>query len=132
MNDSFSITNNTRRTISRVLFFSIKEKILGKRYTLSLVFVGKTHMQRLNRTYRKKNEPTDILAFPLEKNSGEMYIHLGTVAKKAKQFSLTPRHYLAYVFIHGCLHLKGMEHGRTMEKSEDMWCRTFGIPEPTR
>ncbi len=130
--DTFAITNGTRGTLPRVPFLVMKEKILGKRYSLSLVFIGTSRMRRLNATYRKKDMPTDILSFPLSKTEGEMFINRNVADTKAKDFGLSTMHYFSYIFIHGCLHLKGMEHGRTMEKEEDSWCRVFTIPTSTR
>lgn len=129
---SFSIKNGTRQPLQRVPFSRIAEKVLGPSYELSLVFVGDTRMRTLNHSYRGKDTTTDILAFPLSKSSGEIFISQNEAAKKSKKFSLTEKQYIAYVFIHGLLHLKGMEHGRTMERHEDTWCKKFKIPAPKR
>ena len=126
--DTYSVTNATRSSLPRGDFSYIKDHILGKRYTLSVVYVSRARMQKLNRTYRKKNEPTDILSFPLSKTSGEIILHLESVKKKSKTFGLSFRAYLTFLFIHGCLHLKGHEHGRTMEKLEDRWCSVLNTP----
>ncbi len=130
--DTYSVTNATRSPLPRGDFSYIKDRILGKRYTLSVVYVSRAKMQKLNHTYRKKNEPTDILSFPLSKTHGEIVLHADTVKKKSKTFELSPRAYLTFLFIHGCLHLKGHQHGRTMEKLEDRWCKALNTPPPTR
>lgn len=130
--ETFSLSNTMRAARPRVPFKIIKEKILGKKYSLSVSLVGAATMKKMNRTFRKKNASTDILAFPLSEASGEILLHLPSVKKKAPQFGLTEREYLTYVFIHGCLHLKGMNHGRTMERVEDRWCRRFVIKAPMR
>lgn len=130
--DTFFITNNTRSPIPRVPFSTIKEKVLGKKYQLSLVFIGDQRMQTYNRRYRSKNTPTDILSFPLNPDSGEVFLNLHEVSKRAKFFEMSEKNYLAFLFIHGCLHLKGYEHGRTMEKQEDTWCKRFKIQKPKR
>lgn len=130
--DSFSIKNGTRENIPRVPFSMMAEKILGKSYSLSVVFVGDARMRTLNRTHRGKDTVTDILSFPLSKDFGEIFINQKTAVKKASTFGLTPKQYIAYMFIHGLLHLKGMEHGRTMEKQEDSWCLAFNVPLPKR
>lgn len=132
MQHSFLFSNGTRKPKPPVPFSRIKEEILGTSYELSVALVGVTRMRALNRTHRTKDVPTDILAFPLEKNRGEIILHVDTATKKSHTFGLSPTQYLTYVFIHGCLHLKGMDHGRTMEKQEDVWCARFGIPSPKR
>ncbi len=53
-------------TIDGVFFRKIKEKVLGKDYELSLVFVGKDRMRRLNKLHRGKDYATDILSFDLD------------------------------------------------------------------
>jgi len=128
----FSLKNGTRRTIPRVPFSRIAEKMTGRSYELSVAFVGDRRMRRLNRTYRNSDRVTDVLAFPLGEKSGEILLNLRAVEKKSKAFGLSPRNYLTFVFIHGILHLKGLTHGRTMEKLEDTWCRKFGVPHKVR
>lgn len=96
----------------------IKEEILGKQYELSFAFINKNRIKLLNKTYRKKDEPTDILSFPLSKNSGEILI-CPTIAKiKASGFGKTSEEYILFLVIHGMLHLKGLHHGDRMEKYE--------------
>ncbi|MSR87553.1 MAG: rRNA maturation RNase YbeY [Candidatus Zambryskibacteria bacterium] len=108
MTFGFSIKNTTRRRIPKAKFELIKDYILGKRYELSLVFCGDALSRSLNRHYRDKDKATNVLSFKLSKDSGEIFINL----YKMKKFSPT------YLFVHGCLHLKGMEHGDTMNKAE--------------
>lgn len=128
--DTFAITNGTRGALPRVPFSRIKEAVLGKRYTLSLVFIGNTRMRRMNRTYRGKDATTDILSFPFDRTSGEIVISLQEAAKRAKRFAMTPRQYLTFLMIHGCLHLNGFEHGSDMETHENKWCAYFNVPQP--
>ncbi|PIR85276.1 rRNA maturation RNase YbeY [Candidatus Kaiserbacteria bacterium CG10_big_fil_rev_8_21_14_0_10_45_20] len=130
MSPTFSIRNGTQQKIPAVPFLRIKEKVLGKKYDLSLVFIDETRMRTLNTRYRNKKTSTDILSFPLDTLSGEMFISMNDVQKKAKKFSLSTKQYLGFLFIHGLLHLKGLDHGRTMERQENSWCRTFSIPSP--
>jgi probable rRNA maturation factor len=127
---NFSITKTTSHAIPRVPFQKIKEKVLGKRYELSIVFVSPLKMRTLNKRYRKKDASTDILSFGLSENSGELYLSMPDVAKKSKLFGMNLHEYLGYLFIHGCLHLEGMDHGRTMELLERKYCRAFRLPTP--
>jgi len=113
----FSIFNKTHKTTPRIPFEKIKDKVLGKKYELSLVFCGDKLSQKLNRTYRQKNYPTNILSFPVSKNSGEIFINLS----RTKGFSVP------HLFIHGLLHLKGMQHGDRMETREKALLKAFGL-----
>jgi len=113
----FSIFNNTRKSVPKIPFEKIKKKVLGESYQLSLVFIGDTLSKRLNRIYRGKNKPTNVLSFPITKNSGEIFINLTRV----KPFGP------AYLFIHGILHLKEMQHGDKMEAKERALLKEFGL-----
>ncbi len=115
---TISVTNKTRRPSPRIQFEKIKNEILGESYELSLVFIGPTASHRLNKQYRGKDYATDVLSFPISKTSGEIFLDLATTAKQAPKFEMNVKKFTAFLFIHGCLHLKGMAHGRTMEKAE--------------
>src|SRR5438093_521359 len=95
--ENFSITNKTRGRIPSVDFLKIKNAVLGRSYSLSLVFIGKGLSRRLNLTYRRKNKPANVLSFRLDKKNGEIFITPELAGKQA-----------AFLFIHGMLHLKGM------------------------
>lgn len=123
--DSFYITNKTKSTLPRVPFAKIKEEALGKDYSLSLVFIGKKKSATLNYSYREKNKPTNILSFPLDKKTGEIFITLELTREEAKKFERKHDNFIAFLFIHGLMHLKGMEHGSRMEEAEAKLRRQF-------
>ncbi len=106
-------------------FLAIKEKILGKSYSLTIIFCTPKESQEKNKAYRDKNYPTNILSFPLDKNEGEIYISLATARADAKNFDMTYEKFLHLLIIHGILHLKGHDHSSTMEKLEDSYLNKF-------
>ena len=99
-------------------FTSLKNTVLGRSYELSLVFVDSAFSCRLNRAYREENKPANILSFPLSKWSGEIFIDLDTAKKEKEKFEMSFHKFVTFLFIHGLLHLKGMQHGDTMERKE--------------
>ncbi len=127
MRENFTITNKTKSTLPRVSFVDIKNTVLGKKYELSLVFVSNTTSRALNSMYRQKNNPTNILSFPLTKSSGEIFIAPAVARREMKHFNRTYDNFIAFLFIHGLLHLKGMEHSSTMEKAEVKFRKKFGV-----
>lgn len=129
---AFSLVNHTRHALPRVSFCDIKNNILGKRYALSLALIGEKRIHTLNRTYRGKDAPTDILSFPLSKEAGEIVLCPTRAKHYAKKFNMSERDFFAFLFIHGCLHLKGLTHGKKMESAENSALRAFNIPLPTR
>ncbi|MCX6712617.1 MAG: rRNA maturation RNase YbeY [Candidatus Vogelbacteria bacterium] len=113
-----SVNNKTRQKAPSVPFSDLADSVLGPKYDLSLVFCGNTLSRHLNITYRQKDKVANILSFPYEKNSGEIFINLKRAETEAKKFSHSPRQHLIFLFIHGLLHLKGMDHSVKMEAEE--------------
>ena len=107
----------------------IKVAILGSRYNLSLVFVGAQRARTLNQLHRHKDYTPNVLSFPLDEQSGEIYLCPLVAKKEACRYHLTTNAYVAYLFIHGCLHLKGHEHGDTMDKLEQKWTKFFKLDQ---
>lgn len=109
------------------MFESIKNKVMDKPYSLSLVFIGKKRSRYLNRSSRDIDKPTDILSFPLSENSGEIFICPDVAEEKAPKYDRSINNFYGFIFIHGLFHLKGMEHGSRMEKSEESIRKHFNI-----
>ncbi len=105
----------------------IKKAILGSSYTLSVAFVGTARARRLNQTYRHKDYVPNVLSFPLDTAHGELYLCPEIAYPEAKEFNLSRDGYIAFLFIHGCLHLKGHDHGDTMEALEQRYLKRFRI-----
>ncbi len=125
--DTLSIVNSTKGTLPRVPFARIKDEAMGKNYSLSLVFVGERRSRKLNRTYREKDKSTNILSFPLDKMTGEIFICLAVARRQAKSFERSFDNFIAFLFIHGCMHLKGFDHGSTMDRAEAKLRKKFSI-----
>lgn len=126
---SLSISSTLDGSIPyRTLPFSdMKTAVLGEEYSLSLAFVGDARMRTLNRTYRNKDATTDVLAFPLDKKTGEIVINPREAKRRAPRHGMSPRAYTAFLFIHALLHLKGMGHGATMEQAEKRLVKRFAL-----
>ncbi|MBI2120908.1 MAG: rRNA maturation RNase YbeY [Parcubacteria group bacterium] len=108
-------------------FLDIKNAVLGKKYDLSLVFIGSTLSRRLNKEHRKKDKPANILSFPLSEESGEIFIDIREAAKQAPSFNASASKFIGQLFIHGLFHLKGFTHGSRMEKEEEKIRDKFGL-----
>lgn len=126
-NLNFYITNTTRSKLPDFDFQSMKEAVLGKKYELSVILVSKKEIQKLNKEYREINKPTDILSFPLSDDFGEIYINPEMTKLEAKKFDRKYDNFFAFLFIHGLVHLKGFDHGSTMENIEARFRKQFGI-----
>lgn len=106
---------------------AIKQAILGKSYTLSFAFIGTARAKTLNQNYRKKDYVPNVLSFPLDEKNGEIYICPEIAYPEAKDFNLSKNGYIAFLFIHGLLHLKGHDHSEVMEALEQRYMKRFSI-----
>ncbi len=125
MGSTVTITKKTDGRIPRLPFLHIKNAILGSKYDLSIAFVSSRESKRLNTTYRGKDKPTNVLSFPLSKDSGEIILDMKVAQKEAPLFGMTQKKFLCFLVIHGMLHLKGLDHGSTMEREEKKFLKKF-------
>jgi probable rRNA maturation factor len=96
---------------------------LGKgKSELLIRIVGKVEIQNLNKTYRDKDQPTNVLSFPSdlpieidEMILGDIVICTSIVANEAKLQNKTFEHHLIHMAIHGTLHLLGYDHVKPMD-----------------
>lgn len=124
---NFSILRQTKGEIPNLPFLKMKEAILGKEYELSLMFPALKLSEELHITWKKKQGPVNILSFPYDKDEGEMIITLSQARVEAKNYDRSYHNHLIFLFIHGCLHLKGMTHGAKMEKEERFFYKKFAL-----
>ena len=94
---------------------------------LNVIFVEAKRIQELNNTYLGKNEPTDVLAFPIDSQKstiGETPTLLGDVvicpAKAKENASAQKKNHdeeIALLVLHGILHILGYDHAYPEEKA---------------
>ncbi|MBY0310395.1 rRNA maturation RNase YbeY [Patescibacteria group bacterium] len=123
---TFSI-QSTVRSYPKAAYELIKRDILGTRYTLSLTFVGPTRARSYNEVHRGKTYVPNVLSYPLDGSTGEIIICPSVAKREAKKFALSYTGYTTYLFIHGLLHLKGYDHGATMERMEERYKRKYSV-----
>ena len=129
-----------RRTVKgspSLPYEKIATRILGRSYGLSLVICGDDLAQSINKKYRlpalklrqagKKTYSPNVLSFSYSKTEGEIFLNVRCAAREARAGGISPRARMALLFVHGCFHLKGYRHGRTMERQEARILRTFGL-----
>ena len=87
---------------------------------LSLALVSDADIQTLNRDYRHKDKPTNVLSFPQEGPFlGDIVLALETITREAKEKSISLEHHVTHLIIHGFLHLQGYDH-QTDETAREM------------
>ncbi|MBE2894997.1 rRNA maturation RNase YbeY [Spirabiliibacterium falconis] len=87
--------------------------------------VDEAESQRLNRTYRGKDYPTNVLSFPFESPPevqlpllGDLVICRQVVEREAQEQGKTALSHWAHMVVHGCLHLQGYDHINDAEAQE--------------
>jgi len=100
--------------------FPKKYKFLNKKVSLTILLSNNKNIKKLNKNFRNKNKPTDILSFPLNKKIkitkqtylGDIIISYDFINKPKSQNLHSFKHKLIKIFIHGFLHLVGYDHIR--------------------
>ena len=101
-----------------VKFFPKKYQFKGKKVSLTLLLSNNKNIKKLNKKFRKKNKPTDILSFPFEKKFnvkknlylGDIIISYEFINIPIKKTNLEFKDKLVKTFIHGFLHLLNYDH----------------------
>lgn len=125
--EKFQIKNTTKGKLPSLPFEDIKNEVIGKKYDLSLVFVGDKLSKKLNNEYRNKDKPTNILSFPLSEHEGEIFINLRLAKKDSKKFNKNHKKFIGLLLIHGLMHLKGFQHSSRMESKEERIREKFNL-----
>ncbi len=121
----------------------------GRPVELSIVLADNNQVQELNRDYREKDKPTNVLSFPaleceepghllLEPGPlhlGDIILAFGVVEAEAADQSISFEDHISHLIIHGVLHLIGYDHiedeeAEEMEAAEIALLKEFGIANP--
>jgi probable rRNA maturation factor len=96
---------------------------------LSVVLANDQFLRQLNRTYRQKDRPTNVLAFPqgpmpnasdLPLLLGDVVVSLPTAAREAREADQPIEAHVLYLVLHGILHLLGYDHERSAAAQQRM------------
>ncbi|MDP9196376.1 MAG: rRNA maturation RNase YbeY [Pseudomonadota bacterium] len=130
----------------------LPEEVRGaKELEVTVILSDDETVQDLNRTWRGKDKPTNVLSFPFLEPGGEgetasgntcfplilgdVILAFQTVAAEAVQQDKPLDHYVSWLVVHGILHLLGYDHetdaeATRMERLETRILRDLGIPDP--
>jgi probable rRNA maturation factor len=98
----------------------------GAGLEVALLLTDDAAMRELNRLWRGKDTPTDVLSFPAPEQPGnrgvrplgDIALGFETVAAEAEAQAKTLADHAAHLIVHGVLHLLGYDHGTEAEASE--------------
>ena len=102
------------RTILKQALLEAKRQEGQSPNEVSLTFVSTREIQELNNMYRKKDSATDVLSFP---SSGDIIICVEVAGQQAETYGHSLERELAFLAVHGFLHLLGYDHLNTEDES---------------
>ena len=128
----------------------VAPEMAGATLTASLLFTSDAEVHALNREWRGKDEPTNVLSFPMLSREallslaaeappemlGDIALAYETCAREAGEKRIPLEHHAAHLLVHGLLHLAGYDHetgpedADAMEKLEIKALALMGIANP--
>jgi len=92
---------------------------------IDVTIVNDRKIHELNRRFRNKNKPTDVLAFSYDEGEilGDVIISRDTTRRNARRFGVSYRDELKRLINHGALHVLGYNHGREMRHAEKIFAK---------
>ena len=92
-------------------------------YEISLLITDDETIRKYNKEYRNKDRATDVLSFPMEDDIilGDVAISYETAKRQSEEAEINIDREVAFLFIHGLLHLLGYDHETSQEDEEEMF-----------
>lgn len=133
LDETSTLSEDTLKLIGRMLQHAANSEEIELGSELSVSFITNAKIQEINREYRGKDTPTDVISFAMEElGEGEMDIHiegaprmLGDILisverakEQATDYGHSVERELGFLAIHGFLHLLGYDHSEEEEEKE--------------
>lgn len=121
----------------RKIAHAVFEKLHTRAAEVSFCFVDDHFIRGLNKQYRGKDKPTNVLSFPLQEAEmlGDVVLALETIKTEAAEQQKTLEDHVGHLIVHGLLHLLGYDHendseAETMENLEIQILKAMDIKNP--
>ena len=130
----FEIFNETDKNLDleeekKLIEYTLNYKKL-ENVIFNIIFVDNKTIRKINKEYRNIDKETDVISFALEDNKdieldvgrllGDIYISIDKIESQAKEYGHSEKREMAFLTIHGLLHLLGYDH-QTREEEEIMF-----------
>lgn len=137
IDETNSLTEQEILRIEELLLFAAKSEQLEEDCELSVTFVSNERIQEINREYRDKDRPTDVISFAMEELGegeveligaslprvlGDIIISVPKAREQAEEYGHSFMRELGFLSVHGFLHLLGYDH-ETEEQEKEMFSR---------
>lgn len=147
LNEQGSASVEAEELVSRVLSFVAEKEGIAEDAEVSISFVSNEEIQEMNRTYRGKDAVTDVISFALQEKGvgeidiigeepmllGDIIISADRAKEQAKEYNHSFERELAFLAVHGLLHLLGYDHQSEAEEQQmfskqHAYLNEFGLP----
>ena len=116
--DNFFVEPIIYEFVSYILKNEYKEEFDKNEYYLSLLITTNDEIQKINREYRQKDTPTDVISFAYNETEnfgavnmlGDIVISIERVKEQSSEYEHSDEREFYYVLCHGMLHLLGYDH----------------------
>ena len=112
----------------------VAPELANPRLSASLLFTSDEEVHTLNREWRERDKPTNVLSFPMLERAelldlapegppvllGDVALAYETCAREAAEKGIPLDHHAAHLIVHGLLHLAGHDHERGTSEAEAM------------
>jgi probable rRNA maturation factor len=110
-----SLSNSALSKAGLTRFLNRARSSVGLEGEVDVLLADDSTLRRLNRAFRGKNKPTDVLSFPApeeisQTHAGDLAISLETAARQAAIYGHDLRDEVRILLLHGLLHLSGLDH----------------------
>jgi len=137
MDETNEITEEQVERIEKLLQHAAKEENVPDGAEVSVTFVDNEKIREINRDYRGKDQPTDVISFALEEMGeeeieivgvdvppvlGDIIISVPKAREQAEQYGHSFMRELGFLAVHGFLHLLGYDH-ETEEEEKEMFTK---------
>ncbi|MEK3981160.1 rRNA maturation RNase YbeY [Psychrobacillus sp. FSL K6-2836] len=139
MDETNSVPEETIALVGKVLQSAGEQLSVKEGSEVSVTFVSNDAIQEINKTYRNKDVPTDVISFAMEEMGegeieildadipsmlGDIIISVQRATEQAEAYAHSFERELCFLAVHGFLHLLGYDH-RTEKQEKEM----FGLQE---
>ncbi|MDQ0161302.1 rRNA maturation RNase YbeY [Bacillus alveayuensis] len=143
VDETNTLSKEQLQMVEKLLHFAAEEEKVEDGAELSVTFVTNEEIQKINREYRGKDQPTDVISFALEemgegevkvigadlpKALGDIIISVEKAKEQAEEYGHSFIREIGFLTIHGFLHLLGYDH-MTEEEEKIMFARQKEILE---
>ena len=153
-NDEVGFLENEKRDwqkwITNLLLLAKKEINKKNNLEMSINFIDEKRSNEINKKYRGKNRPTDVISFAIEDGAdqidfsvfddpefiediGDLFMCPSVIMRHSKEYSTGWDREFGYTLVHGFLHLNGYDHiepdeSKTMFKIQGKVLEDYGLP----